>query len=247
MATYNKGGYYTRHKFPQQKTERRIKLPPIEKRPVRFQLRSLIRKEYIHKNPWWFVMHRRGPGGRPHVGLDALEARAVPHGLVRGTLPERILYAALVAQLHFVPDVDFDFQSSLQGGRIQFGGIVVDFLFFHLKLAIQVQGPTHTEYIRIKKDQEQMLALQEMGYDVVFIDENDIYDEAKFDQWLRKTFGWTHVGGMGMSASSAAGWETTYANIGSQTTSHSDIIDVPSISDVIQLDMQVNQALEALP
>lgn len=200
-----KSGYYTKHKLPRRKTERRIKLPPIPQRPVRFQLRSLIRQEFISKQPWWFVVHRRGPGGRPHAGVDALEARAVPHGLVRGTLPERILYAALIKLMHFIPDVDFDFQSGLQGGRIGFGGIVVDFLFPHLRLAIQVQGPTHDQFIRIKKDQEQKLALEEMGYTVVEVDEDVIYNEAKLDDWLRVTFGWL-PGGQGASPS-AQSWE----------------------------------------
>lgn len=464
-------GYYARFKMPKYRTEQRIKIPAIIKRPVRFQVRSLIRQEFIHKNPWWFTLHRRGIKGRPHVGVDQLEARAVPHSLVRGTLPERIVYAALVVLLRFVPDVDFEFQcvaghhkvltadmkwvsvaslkigdkllsfteygnpnrawtigtvihnepdeadtvnvelsngdiitctsdhpwlvhysrkkydwskgtsyswvkaddlkigayipkflrtwepdlsyasgwlsgffdgegsvvhgktrtgghalsltlgqnagemfdgwlkylrdvgfeftvydyrdkyyrsydngyrqslqcrikggrsealrflgtvrpmkikrldiersgkltkldaprvvsivpsgkqtiyrlgvdtktyladgygmhnSSLQGGRVQFGGIVADFMFPFLKLVIQVQGPTHAEFIRIRKDTEQELILADMGYQVVYIDEDTIYDEIKLDAWLRGVFGWTHSGGSGESIGAAPSLE----------------------------------------
>lgn len=193
-----KQGYYTgRRRFPRMKSEYRIKLPPIIKRPVRFQVRSLIKKEFLRQSPWWFIMHRRGVQGRGEVGPDQLEARAVPKSLVRGTLPERILYAALVTYLHFIPGIDFNFQSSLQGGRVQFGGIVADFEFPNLRLVIQVQGPTHTEFIRIKKDQEQRLALEEMGYTVVEVTDELIYNEIRLDDWLRRTFGWIASGGSG--------------------------------------------------
>lgn len=210
-----KYGYYTSRKLPRRRVERRIKLPAIEKRAFRFQVRSLIRKEYIHKNPWWFVMHRRGPAGRPKVGEDPLEARAVPHGLVRGTLPERILYAALVALLHFVVEIDFTFQTSLQGGRINFGGIVVDFIFPFLKLVIQVQGPTHDQFIRVRKDTEQMLALADMGYNVIEVEEDLIYDEDRFNNWLLEVFGWSHTGSAGPAANvdwgSPEAWEQAHA------------------------------------
>lgn len=171
-------------------------MPQITKRPLRFQVRSIIKQEEIRKDVWWFTLHRRGPK-RPMVGEDPLEARAVSHDLVRGTLPERILYRALVELLHFVPNADFDFQSSLQGGRIDTGGIVADFMFANLKLIIQVQGPTHKEFLRMRKDDEQRLALEEMGYTVIEIWESEIYDESRLDEWLRKTFGWTHGGGVG--------------------------------------------------
>jgi len=135
------------------------------------------------------------------VGEDPLEARAVPHGLVRGTLPERILYKALVDLLHFVPGFDFDHQTSLQGGRMELGGIVADFLFQYLKIAIQVQGPTHTEYFRTVKDAEQQGALNELGYTVYYIWEDDIYDEMKLENWLRRVFNWAEGSGNGQQIS----------------------------------------------
>ena len=449
-----RGQYSTRQKPPRLKTEKRIQIPQPPERPLHFQARGLIKKEFLRKDPWWFTFHRRGPR-RLKIGGNLLEARAISHGLVRGTLPERIVYRALMELLHFAPG-DFDFQScvsphhkvltadfrwveagslqpgdellsfeeygspnrawtkgtvtknyvesmpayevglsngdiiittgehpwlvhfskkkrdygkntgydwvsteelkpgmwvprffdlwetdssyesgwlagffdgegsviqgkdkhylsltigqnagsmfdtflryvdelgfkfsvydyrdkykrsydegkrqviqcrisggrsealkflgtirpakldrvdlerlgkltkieqvqveyvipvgykpiarlevdkhtyivegygmhnSLQGGRIELGGIVADFIFPALRLVINVQGPTHGEYLRVQKDREQRLALEEMGYDVYDLWEDTIYDEYKLEDWLRKTFNWNHSGG----------------------------------------------------
>lgn len=188
-----KGRYSTIFKPPRFKTEKRITIPQPPERPSHFQARGLIRREYIRKDPWWFTFHRRGPK-RPMVGEDILEARAMPHGMIRGTLPERILYRALMELMHFVPG-DFDFQSSLQGGRIELGGIVADFIFPNLRIVIQVQGPTHAEYLRIQKDREQELALNDMGFEVYDLWEDTIYDVYALENWLRKTFNWNASGG----------------------------------------------------
>jgi len=186
--------YSTKFKYPKFTTEKRIKIPQSPERPLQFQARGIIRSEYLRKDPWWFSFHRRGPH-RTYVGGSVLEARAMPKSLVRGTLPERILYRALLELLHFAEGVEFDFQSSLQGGRVELGGIVADFMFPYLGIVIQVQGPTHGEYIRIQKDREQKLALEQMGYEVYDLEEDTIYDEYALEDWLRKTFNWNHSGG----------------------------------------------------
>lgn len=139
-------------------------------------------------------MHRRGLS-RPQIGEDPLEARAVPHSLIRGTLPERIIYKSLVKEFHLIDNVDFLFQSSLQGGRIDTGGIVADFIFPYLHLVINPTGPTHSEYIRMWKDDEQTMALADMGYDQYLIPEEKVYDEAYLSNWLRRLLGWMHTGG----------------------------------------------------
>lgn len=188
------GGYYTLPKTPKFTTEKRIKLPQIVKRPIRFQARTLIRHELLRKDTYWFTLHRRGPK-RPKEGVDPLEARAVSKNLIRGTLPERIFWQFLVASFHMVPYFDFVFQSSLQGGRINLGGIVADFLFPYLMIVVQVDGPTHLEVMRIHKDNEQDLILNEMGYQVYHLPQDIIFDEYRFDSWMEKTFGWAHSGG----------------------------------------------------
>lgn len=188
-----RGSFYTYPRRPAKKTERRIEMPQIPLRPARFRISSLVRQELVHKDPWWLIIHRRGIS-RPHVGEDPLEARAVPHDLVRGTLPERIIYKSLVDKFRLVPDIDFIFQSSLQGGRIDTGGIVADFLFPYLKMVINPLGPTHKEYLREQKDDEQIMALEEMGYVVYMIEEEDVYNETKFNDWMRARLGWIHTG-----------------------------------------------------
>lgn len=177
--------------YPQYgKQGRRIKMPGIPRRPLRFQIRTLIRKEGIRgKSVWWMNVHRRGIGRR-RVGQSALEARAVPHSLIPGFLTERILYATLVNLFHFVPGVDFLYQSSADGGRLEMGGLVADFLFPILRVVINPLGPQHYQFRNIAKDEEQISILKDMGYDAYLIDEEVIYDEYKLEEFLRRIFGW---------------------------------------------------------
>lgn len=171
-------------------------MPGIPQRPLRFQLRSIIRHALVRvSSPWWLSVHRRGIP-RQKVGIDPLEARAVPPGVIHGYLTERILYAALVNQFHFVPGVDFDFQSSVEGGRLEMGGLVADFLFRYLKVVINPLGPQHYQFRNVKKDEEQVQILAEMGYNCYLIDQEVIYDERKLDEFLRRIFGgWASAGG----------------------------------------------------
>ncbi len=184
--------YSTTKKWPLPKVERRLKSPPVPKRPYRFQTRSLIQTEFLRPNDWKFILHVRGTPGRPHVGLNPLEERATQG--IRGTLPERILHKYLITKMRFVDGVDFEFQTSLQGGRLDTGGIVADFLFPLMKVVLNPTGPTHSEYWRQRKDEEQISALEELGYRVYMIDENDIYNEQKLEWWMRGIFGWLHSG-----------------------------------------------------
>lgn len=174
----------------------RIRIPQPPERPIDIHTKDLIRKEYTKVEPWWFILHRKGIR-RPQVGEDPLERRAVPKTVVRGTLPERILYNTLVEQMHMTDGIDFDFQSSQDGGRVELGGIVADFLFPIFRFIIQVQGPTHTDFLRHAKDEEQKSTLREMGYDVFEITDTDIYNEAKYENWIRNTF---NLGGVGVGS-----------------------------------------------
>jgi hypothetical protein len=177
--------------YPQYgKQARRIKMPGIPRRPLRFQIRTLLRKSAIRgESKWWMNVHRRGIR-RPRVGQNALEARAVPHSLVPGFLTERILYATLVNLFHFVPGVDFLYQSSQQGGRLEMGGLVADFLFPILRVVINPLGPQHYQFRNMAKDEEQISILKDMGYDAYLIDEEVIYNEYQLEEFLRRIFGW---------------------------------------------------------
>ncbi len=165
---------------------KRIIIPQPAYRPLRIRTRDVTRREEMSLDPWWFVTHRRGLN-RSRVGLDPLEIRAVSREQVAGTLPERIVYAYL-NRLGFRDGSDFDFQSSVEGGRLELGGIVADFLFPFLKIIINPMGPTHETYIRAIKNEEQISALMAMGYEVFMIPDEDIYNEYTFEELMRRIF-----------------------------------------------------------
>jgi very-short-patch-repair endonuclease len=167
--------------------QQRLKMEANPYRPFKLATRFRIRRELLRSNPWWWVTHRRGIF-RPKVGEDPLEARAVPKTLVKGTLPERIVFRYLVERLGMISGVDFDFQTSLSGGRLELGGVVVDYTFQFLKIALQVQGPTHNALARFRKDEEQRLFLEQMGYSVIFLDMALIYDQPRFEDTMRSIF-----------------------------------------------------------
>jgi hypothetical protein len=178
---------------PQRKKPRRasqttrIKIEQPVERPLNIRSRDVVRNRDIREDPWWMIVHKRGIR-RTSIGENPLEARAVPHSSVRGTLPERILYKALVIYMHMRDGGQFDFQSSMDGGRMELGGMVADFLFPFLKLVVRVQGPTHETFRVSRKDEQQKSILEDMGYSVIDIDDDVIYDELKFLEWLRRTF-----------------------------------------------------------
>lgn len=172
--------------YPMHRTRIRIPQPPV--RPINIHQDTLIKKDLLTKDPWWMTIHRRGIK-RPAYGEDPLEARAVPKDQVKGTLPERIVFKYLTNVLKLVNGIDFDFQSSQSGGRMELGGLVADFLFFYLKIVIQVQGSTHSDYLRMKKDEEQRGILEDMGYRVFDIEESTCYSEPQLEEWMRRVFG----------------------------------------------------------
>lgn len=166
--------------------EERIRIPQPEFRPVRISS-PIIDKEKMRPEPWWFQLHRRGLH-RPWVGTDPDENRAVSEWKVHGTLLERIEWRYLVERMDFNAAIDFNFQSSLLGGRLELGGIVADFLFPYMKIVLNVQGPTHKLFLRGEKDKEQRGILEEMGFTVFNIDEATIRNPVEMDNWHRDHF-----------------------------------------------------------
>lgn len=170
-------------RFPSRRKTRPIKIPQPETRPVQLHARNLLREDLIHPDPWDLTIHRRGPR-RLKEGEDPLEARAIPHDSLRGTLPERIMYKWLQDRR-----INFDFQSSLLGGRLEFGGIVADFILPDFMYVLNPAGPTHSEFARIRKDEEQTMILAEFGYRTFIIPEADVYAEYKFEEIMRSILG----------------------------------------------------------
>jgi len=188
-------GYNSYFGKPKNKTTSRIKMPGIPNRPLRFQLRSILRHDLIvPPNPWWMTVHRRGIH-QDKIGDNPLEARAVPRGVIKGYVDERILYAALVNLFHFVPGIDFDYQSSIDGGRLEMGGLVCDFIFRYLRIVINPLGPQHYRFRDMKKDEEQIQILAEMGYQCYMIDQSVVLDEFQLEDFLRRVFGGMSSGG----------------------------------------------------
>jgi len=93
------------------------------------------------------------------------------------TAPEIVVYTTLV-RLGYKPDVDFLFQSSQFGGRIERGGQIVDF-FFHNPpgLAISVLGEYFHYTLRggsRAHDLAERAQLAGVGVTLIFIDEGDL-------------------------------------------------------------------------
>ena len=110
--------------------------------------------------------------------------RPVPPASFPGTWPEYVAYRELRRQ-GYMPDVDFDFQSSQGGGRVQLGGIVVDFVFTRPPwLAIGINGVYYHYHFNggeqrgvdiIKRGQ-----MASLGYRLIFIDDVDLLKDPKY-------------------------------------------------------------------
>ncbi len=83
---------------------------------------------------------------------------------------ERLVYNWLIER-----GIAFDFQSSLLGGRVEFGGAVVDFILIEEGVILRIFGEYwHTGIIQEAKDREQRTMLENIGYRVVDLQEQDL-------------------------------------------------------------------------
>ena len=140
------------------------------------------------------TIHRRGLNVDDYRPPDPREAWATPQSEMpmRGTLPERVVYKALTDR-----HIEFDFQSSLVGGRLELGGLVADFVIPRPPTIIRVQGLFwHGDFDREtgnlingeldqgRRDDVQRSILEDMGYWVVDFWENTADDEFLVDSWM---------------------------------------------------------------
>ena len=97
-----------------------------------------------------------------------------------GSIPEWYIFRALEAL-----KVDFSYQSSRMGGRLDKGGAILDFFIPALNLGINVQS-TFYHYGRtesVVNDNLQRIALEGQGIQMIFIDEEDaIANPIRFTQ-----------------------------------------------------------------
>ncbi len=100
-----------------------------------------------------------------------------------GSLPEFIVFNTLV-KIGKIPDVDFTFQSPLSGGRLERGGVIIDFLFIDPPdLAINVQGVFfhYEQGVTVRaRDEIARVHLASQGIDLIFIDEDDVNEDPFF-------------------------------------------------------------------
>jgi hypothetical protein len=92
------------------------------------------------------------------------------------TKPEWAIYWAWTIKLKKTPNLDFVYQANLIGGRIDLGGIVVDFESLDPPgIAINIQG-IYWHYDRgaqqLARDQLQRGQISALGFQVIYIDED---------------------------------------------------------------------------
>jgi len=165
----------------------RIKIPAPFYRPLRMERRDVVQRGLLKQSPdWWSLRRRTFPGIFVKVSdLDPDEARAIPESQVTGNLPERIVYLELTKR-GYVEGIDFSFQKSVEGGRAELGGIVADFVMEFHRIVLQVDGPTHDEFIRIAKDNEQESILASMGFSVLHLSTKVIDNPMMLEAWFRR-------------------------------------------------------------
>ena len=99
-----------------------------------------------------------------------------------GSLPEFIVFQTLI-RFGKDPVLDFSFQTAVHGGRLEKGGLVIDFLFINPPdLAINVQGGFfHYEQGSpvIARDKMARAQLAGDGIQLIFVDEQDILEDAE--------------------------------------------------------------------
>ena len=100
-----------------------------------------------------------------------------------GSVPEFLVYASLIKQGK-VEGVDFNYQSALMGGRLDKGGVVLDFIFSDPPdLTINVQGEYYHYGLGATFIQNDLIVRQQMagqGINLIFIDESDVLEDVDY-------------------------------------------------------------------
>tara|TARA_R100000306_G_C4318714_1_gene113979 strand:- start:151 stop:549 length:399 start_codon:yes stop_codon:yes gene_type:complete len=110
------------------------------------------------------------------------ETVQVPQGWT-GSVPEWLTYESL-QKAGKVPGQDFTYQSPLLGGRIQKGGVIIDFDFNNPPdLAINVQGVYFHYQFGVETSARDRMARAQLageGKQLIFIDEDDLYNDTDY-------------------------------------------------------------------
>tara|TARA_Y100001938_G_C7839891_1_gene305599 strand:- start:60 stop:464 length:405 start_codon:yes stop_codon:yes gene_type:complete len=107
-----------------------------------------------------------------------------------GSAPEYLVYSSLINTFKKRDGIDFTYQSAFMGGRLDKGGVVLDFVFYDPPdLAINVQGEYYHYGMGVTFVQNDIMVRQQMagqGIHLIFIDESDILEDV--DYYLREAF-----------------------------------------------------------
>ena len=100
-----------------------------------------------------------------------------------GSLPEYIAYITF-EQLGKIPGEDFSYQSSRMGGRLDKGGVVLDFVFTNPPdLAVNVQGVYYHYETGVNTQARDMFARAQVegaGVRLIFIDDDDLFRDPEY-------------------------------------------------------------------
>ena len=106
----------------------------------------------------------------------------VPQGWT-GSVPEWLTYESL-QKAGKLPGQDFTYQSPLLGGRIAKGGVGIDFDFNNPPdLAINVQGVYFHYQFGVETSARDRMARAQLageGKQLIFIDEDDLYNDTDY-------------------------------------------------------------------
>ena len=98
-----------------------------------------------------------------------------------GSKPEFYVYQALI-KLGYKEGLDFTYQSALAGGRLEYGGAILDFVVPSLRLGINVQSVYYHYADPEARRRDAMVRVMAAGQGLrlVYIDEDDILRDPLF-------------------------------------------------------------------
>ena len=100
-----------------------------------------------------------------------------------GSLPEFVAHEAFI-RAGKQPGLDFTYQTRFLGGRLDKGGIIIDFLFSNPPdLAVNVQGVYYHYNIGVEQMAVDIMARSQMaslGVRLIFIDDDDLLQDPDY-------------------------------------------------------------------
>jgi len=100
-----------------------------------------------------------------------------------GSVPEYVAYQAFI-EIGLEPGQDFTYQSPLLGGRMDKGGVVLDFLFTNPPdLAVNVQGVYYHYEFGVEAKARDIMARASMAgqnLTLIFIDDDDLMKDPTY-------------------------------------------------------------------